>query len=300
MNRQEIQLQPSTLVQNPEASSPSALTFEEFANQPEYMEVNRGLIKRLFPHLPNRFFHVDIATGTGLVPKLLMQQSQERGHKANIIGIDPNPISLEIARRTTPQSEEVDVLYLEGFGQDTEKLVHGKISSHGADSVSIHDALHEIEGEENKNAVLIAMRNVLRPSGLFSFNSAFTTFGTEPNARVWGMWKLNALRLLQGKRDKEVTPIEFYTPEHYKKMVESIGLVVVHEAKNVVNLTKDALEGISRYPKFIEGAFGDMIDQGKFTLEQKSQALIDALKGVEFMPRGWYEIIAQKPPVTIL
>ena len=291
----------------PQDSSPITtqeigLTFENFANQPEYQDVNRAQVNRLIQLFPNPFFHLDVATGTGLVPTLLTDASKRRGLSGQIIGIDPNNTSLDIARRTTPRQDGVSVLYIAGFGQEIEKLVKGKIPEGGVDSISIHDALHEIEGEENKNAVLIAMRNVLRPGGLFSFNSAFTTYGVEAdNAQMkWGRWKLGAFNNLGGKKDRTAEPIKIHSPEQYRQMIESVGFVLIEEPKRVVvNLTRAALEGISRYPKFIEGVFGDMIDQGKFTLERKSKALIDALKDVEFLPRGWYEIIAQKPPVTI-
>lgn len=302
VSQQEIQLNHIHHSDFTEIVPSSSLNFEEFANQPEYVEVNRNLIERLFDHIPQRFFHVDIATGTGLVPKLLMQQSQERGYKAKIIGIDPNPTSLEIARRTTPQSDAVDVLYLEGFGQDTEKLVYGKISPYGTDSASMHDAIHEVEGEENKREVLSAAVRVLKPGGLFSFNSAFTTYGIEAeNAQMkWGRWKLNAFNDLKGTKDRKAEPIRIYSPEQYKQMLEAAGLVIIHEAKKVVHLSKEALAAISKYPKFIEGVFGDMIGQQNFSLERKSSALIKTLEKVDFLPRGWYEIIAQKPPVTIL
>lgn len=274
---------------------PRGFNFEDFANQREYQDVNREQIERLFSHSPNPFSHLDVATGTGLIPRLIIQVSQTRGIRGQIVGIDPNNVSLQIARKTTPQSDQVSVLYVAGYGQEIEELIDGKIPSEGVDSVSIHDALHEIDGEKDKRSVLAAMRNVLKQGGFFSFNSAFTTYGMEPAPMAWGKWKLKAFGMLEGRKDKTAEPIKIHAPEQYRQMIEEVGLVVVHEARKVVNLTKAALEGISRYPKFIEGVFGDMIDEGKFTLEQKSQALIDALKGVEFMPRGWYEIIAQKP-----
>ena len=143
------------------------------------------------------------------------------------------------------------------------------------------------------------MVDILKPGGVLSFNSAFTTFGMEPNSFAWGRWKSNAFKNLGGKKDKTAEYIKIHTPEEYRQMIEDVGLVVVHQARNVVNLSKAALEGISRYPRFIEGVFGDMIDQEKYSLQQKSEALISALKNVELIPRGWYEIIARKPLASL-
>lgn len=297
MSLQESLPRHSTLVQNPEISSPSDLTFEDFANQPEYIDVNRDLIKRLFSHIPQRFFHVDIATGTGLVPKLLMQLSQERGHNGKIIGIDPNHTSLEIARRTTPQSDKVDVLYLEGFGQDTEKLVRGKISPYGVDSVSIHDALHEIRDEQDKIATVQSMANILKPGGVFSFNSAFTTEALKVDVRGWAGWKIKAMQILKGDRDRQVSTMAIHTPDKYKTMLIEAGLNIINEAQNQVTLSKDALKAISKYPAFVKGVFEDMIGQEKISVENKSQALIQALdeRNIAQLPRIWYELVAQKP-----
>ena len=272
-----------------------SFSYEDFANQPEYVAINQEQIKTLTQALPNAFLHVDIATGTGLVPKLIIQESEKTGRKGTIWGIDPNNTSLKIARETTPKSNNVAVSYVHGFGQHALQLLDGEIPQEGINSTSIHDALHEVGGFEDKLIILQSMANMLKPGGLFSFNSAFTTFGMEPTPMDWGRWKLNAFRILGGKKDRQANPIEIYTPEQYKQMIHSVGLVVVHQEKNVVTLTQKALEAISRYPKFVDGVFGDMVDQENFSLKQKSDALIKALNGTQSMRRGWYGIIAQKP-----
>lgn len=290
MNQREIQPKSEVL-------PPSSLTFEEFANQPEYIDVNRKLIQKLTLFTRDSLLHIDVGSGTGLVPKLMIEIYHAMKRQRKIIGIDPNPISLEIAKKTTPQSDNVFVEYIKGKGQDIAQLVYGKVPPDGFDSASIHDALHEIEGEDEKRSVLIGIRDALKPGGALSFNSAFTTFGMKAeNSEVkWGRWKMNALRFLGGQRDKNVEPIKIHTPEQYKEMIESVGLKVIHEDNPVVHLSQKALAAISKYPKFIEGVFGDMIGQENFSLEKKSEALIKALENVQSIPRGWYEIIAQKP-----
>ena len=70
---------------------------------PEYREVNRQLVQELFRHMPNPFVHVDLATGTGLVPQLLIEEAEKRGFRGTIIGIDRSAKALEIAEATTPR-----------------------------------------------------------------------------------------------------------------------------------------------------------------------------------------------------
>lgn len=275
---------------------PSPLNFEPFAQQPEYVQTNRDLIQIAISYLREGFVNiVDVACGTGLAPKLLIEELQRTGQKGRIIGIDPNPTSLEIARKTTHPSEDVSVEFIKGFGQVLRELLQGKIPKDGVDGVSILDAIHEIPGEEDKKKVLSSMADILKPGGVLLLNSAFTTFGMEPSPMAWGKWKLRAFRHFDGKQNKDINAIKLHTPEEYKQMLEASKLKVISQAKKVVNLSHEALVAISHYPEFINGVFRDMIDQDKFSLEEKRDALVKALEGIRFLPRGWWEIIAQKP-----
>lgn len=173
-------------------------------------------------------------------------------------------------------------------------LLQGKIPKSRADGVSILDAIHEIPEEKDKKQILASMAAMLKPGGVLFLNSAFTTFGMEPNPMAWGKWKLRAFRHFNRKQNKDITAIKLHTPDEYKQMLEESRLTVIREAKKVVNLSHEALVAISHYPEFINGVFRDMIDQEKFSLEEKRDALVKALEGVSFLPRGWWEIIAQK------
>jgi SAM-dependent methyltransferase len=272
------------------------LDFGSFAQQPEYVEVNRGLVQRLVEYLPDNFLHVDIASGTGLVPKLIIEQCHAIGRVGRVIGIDPNWSSLAIASRST-HSKTVSVAFLEGYGRATRELVATELPEGGAHGVSIHDALHEIDDDEEKMETVRVMSGILRPSGVFTYNSAFTTVAMEGSMMHWGRWKALAFDQLGGKRNKEIQPIKVHRPDTYRKMLTNAGLSVVHEATKVVPLSAEALVAISRYPVFIEGVFKDMVDQSSFSLEAKSHALITALARlhVDGMPRIWHEILAQKP-----
>lgn len=279
-----------------------SFTYEHFAKQPEYVQVNRALVQRIFPFLPDNFLHVDVATGTGLVPKLLIKEAQKTGRKGKIIGVDPNSVSLGIARDTTPNTSEVHSLYIEGVGQDLQKLLLGRIPQGGVDGVSIHDALHEIREELDKTTTVNSMANILKPGGIFSFNSAFTTEAIKDDPRSWGAWKLTAMGYLKGVRDRQVRTMTIHSPDKYKKMLIDAGLNVVHEAQMQVKLSKDALIAISMYPSFVKGVFEDMKGHEHISVENKSEALIQALeeRKITFLLRNWYELIAQKPNAASL
>jgi len=279
------------------ATQDNPFTYEHFARQPEYVRVNRELVQILFSFLPRNFFHVDVATGTGLVPNLLIEEAQKNGSRGKIIGVDPNSDSIAIAKRTTLKTNDVQVHYIEGVGQNLKRLLFDKIPQEGVDGVSIHDALHEIRDEEDKLTTVQSMANILKPGGVFSFNSAFTTEAIRVNVRGWAGWKFTAMKILNGERDRQVDTMAIHTPDKYKQMLKEAGLNIIHEAQNQVMLSKEALRAISKYPAFVKGVFEDMKGQEHITVESKSEALIQALDDREIvgLPRIWYELVAQKP-----
>lgn len=293
MNRQELQPKPLEVI--PQQDNP--FTYGPFAKQPEYIAINRELVGLILPRLPDRFVCVDVGTGTGLVPQLIIEDL-DNNKRGKIIGIDPNTTSLEIARRKTPISDNICVEFIRGFGQEIQTLLAGKIPKQGVDVVSILDALHEIRDEKDKITVVKSMADILKPEGLFIFNSAFTTEAIKTGFRDWARWKSKAMEILGGgKRDKQAEKMPIYTPEKYKEIIQNAGLKIIHETQKQVILSKEALKAISMYPAFIKGVFEDMKGHEKIPEKDKSDALIQALdeQNIIGLTRMWYEVIAQKP-----
>jgi len=270
--------------------------FVPFARDSAYRQANRDLLLEAFAYLPPMFFQVDVATGTGLVPQEVGSLCEEKGKAGRVIGVDLDPFALESARRNTPSTPHCVVEFVEGRAQDMGQLLDGIIPPEGVDYVSVHDAIHEIGGDKDKKSVFAAMAGILKPGGIFTYNSAFTTAAMEGSAIKWGRWKAKALSILGGKRDRKVEAIKIHPPEEYKEMICNAGLVVIHEAKRVVELSRSALAAIAQYPAFVEGVFADMVGREEMQFEKKSQALIEALDslGITEIPRIWHEIVAQK------
>lgn len=274
--------------------------FVAFSRDEAYREANRDLLSRALSCLPSPFFQVDVASGTGLVALEMSSLSQEKGKRGTIIGIDSDHFAVESARRLVPSTPNCTVEFVEGRAQNMEQLLAGRIPPGGVDYVSIHDAIHEIEGERDKQSVFRCMARILKPGGIFTYNSAFTTAAMEQSAMLWGRWKARAFSILGGRRNREVKGLTIHTPEEYRRMIVNAGLSVVHEAKKGVKMSKTALEAIARYPRFIYGVFADLVGEDKISLEEKSQALIQALDslGIAEIPRIWHELVARKPPVS--
>lgn len=278
-------------------SQDSVLNFAAFAQVDTYREVNQKLLKIAFQYLPDQFLHVDVATGTGLIPQLVADLCERSAKRATIFGIDPDSFALQIARQLNPDTKVCQFEFIEGVGQETDLLMEGKIPKNGADLVSIHDAIHEIPTLEAKQTTFTAMVRILRADGILTFNSAFTTVAMRELPLEWGRWKSTAFGILGGRRNKEIEAITIHTPEQYVNMIREAGAKPIHEAEIRIELSKEALQAIACYPAFIAGVFRDMIGQETFTLQQKSEALCESLdsRNIASLPRVWHEIIAQKP-----
>lgn len=278
------------------ATQSDAYNFVAFANDRAYREGNRALIEKALALLPSPFYQVDVATGTGLVPQEVCALCAEQGKQATIIGLDPDGFALEVARQHTHPGPGCTVEFVQGLGQDMVGLMAGKIPAEGVDYASIHDAIHEIKAEEDKRRVLAAMARILRPGGVFTYNSAFTTAALEQSALEWGRMKARAFAILGGKRNRQAVPIKIHTPEEYRQMIVEAGLTVVYEAKRPVMISRQAMEAICHYPAFIEGVFGDMLGTEQVSLEDKCRAALVAIESVpaEGLPRVWHEIVARR------
>jgi len=270
--------------------------FVAFGKDKAYREANRQLLLEAFSYLPSPFFQVDVASGTGLVSQEMSDLCREKGKRGTVIGIDPDYFAVESARKNTPSTPYCIVEFTEGKAQEMDQLLGGKIPPEGVDYVSIHDAFHEIE-EKDKQSSLLSIWKILKLGGVFTYNSAFTTAAMELSAMQWGKWKARAFSILGGKRNRENKGLIIHTPEEYRQMIIDAGLSIIYEAKKPVQLFRNALEGISRYPRFIYGVFADMEGEEKISLQRKSQALIQAMDdlGITELPRVWHELMAQKP-----
>jgi ubiquinone/menaquinone biosynthesis C-methylase UbiE len=278
------------------ATQSEEFNFLAFAADSAYREVNRDLIARAFALLPSPFFQIDVASGTGLVPQELCALCEAQGKRGTIIGLDPDAFALESARRETHPGPHATVEFVQGVAQDMPRLLAGKVPAEGVDYTSIHDAIHEIPGEETKRGVLRAMANALRPGGLLTYNSAFTTCAMDEGPMDWGRLKAKAFSILGAKRNRQQLAVKIHTPEQYRQMIEEAGLTVTHEARRVVIMQRAAMEAIGRYPAFIEGVFSDMVGTEEVSLAVKSRAIQEAIAALGFqgIPRVWHEIMAKK------
>ena len=291
-------MRPSSQTDDGNAARVTDLHFGHFSAIPEYRQVNRDLVARLLDHAPDPFVHLDVATGAGLVPQLIIEEATARGYRGRVIALDRDEQALEIARQTVSGNDQVSVTFVNGDARDTRASVHEHLPPDGVDSVSIHDAIHEIEGELDQRRVFASLADVARSGAFLSINSTFTStsMAVGHSMRSHGEWKLHFIRLSGAKRLRQVETLAYRAPEDYKQMIEDAGFRVVHEEDREVLLTRAALKAISRYPEFVRGMARDLTFARDVSVAELSDAMSAAVDKIRFdvVPRLWFGVIAQK------
>lgn len=102
---------------------------------------------------------VDVGCGTGTLAKLL-HQAQPR---AEVIGVDPDPDVLALARR------KADLDWRTGMGDEPAEIVAPGTASAVVSSLVLHQCAMPV-----KRAILASMQSVLRPGGRLITEAGFT------------------------------------------------------------------------------------------------------------------------------
>jgi ubiquinone/menaquinone biosynthesis C-methylase UbiE len=293
---------------------PVITSYEPFSQQPEYIEANREFLRSLPLKSISRI--LDLACGTGTLSELLLEIKPELG----IVGIDISPESLEIARElfsekkilveqdaalnTAIKSGQAAVLLKVGSADELNFLEPESI-----DLVLMGNAIHLLPDKEK---LIQNICRVLRPNGIFAFNSCFFV-GTYPEGTesIYTEWMKEALaiaseKLLQlqqsgqqhihrqrGKRSRAFGN-EWLSPSQWQELLAHNNLEVIQDYQRTVMLTQRSLETIGAYAGFAKVALSG------YPVELASEALQEAA-GVAFknldiqeVPRLWLEVAAIK------
>lgn len=289
-------------------------TYEPFSQQSEYIQVNREFLQALPLATINRV--LDLACGTGTLGEILLDLKPEAG----IIGIDISATSLDIGRR-----------HFGDKGMLAESLVEldNRIASHQggiffiedsadnlpfeADSIDLVMMGNSIHMLPDKDKLLAAIYRVLKPGGLFAFNSAFFV-GTYPEGTeyVYTEWIKSALAYITeqdeamrqaGKpgitrergKGKKAFNKGWMSAEQWVNLLEKHSFTVQHNGLRTMHMTQESFETVGAYAGFSE------VMMSGYPIEIASQSLQEGAKrafsicGVSAIPRYWLEIAAVKP-----
>jgi len=288
-------------------------TYEPYAQEPEYIDANRGLLQSL-PLAEIRRV-LDLACGTGLLTDILLGIKPD----AVVNGVDISGEQIAIARR---QFAERGLLAEDQHALDT-ALSEGRgaamFQEGSADELDFAPGTFDLAMMGNaihlmpdKDRFLTAVARVLHTGGYFTFNSVFFvgTFeeGTEP---VYTEWLKQAFEYVQRKdaerRAAGLEPIRRQRGKHgrafdkgwmsgdeWQAKLETQGFEVVRNAKRTVPISQRGLELVGAY-----GGLSEVLMTG-YPVDVASEALMAAVGpafdkfGITELPRNWLEIAAVK------
>jgi ubiquinone/menaquinone biosynthesis C-methylase UbiE len=231
-------------------------TFDPFARHQFYHDVNQSLvrtaIKRLDADRPagEQVRVVELASGTGAVTELILDELERRGRPATVIGVEPSFEAIDVARERLAGR---DVRFVRG---DAETLAE---VAPAADAVFFCNAIHLVP---DKQDAVARIARVLGPRAFFACNSSFFTGAYAPGSeRFYHLWTRRALGWLRQhhpeartSRSAKATAMQWLSAQDYERLLEQNGLHVVAADYETALMPLRSWQDIGRYWLFIEGA----------------------------------------------
>lgn len=311
---------------------------EPFSKASVYLEVNKQFIQGVVPHLKGSDCIVDLACGIGTLTEALLPDlryhATHRGrgsgwpkirNGAKIIGIDISREALKLAQAhftqlgvlascgetSFPPPETPDrvlMMVVEAAG-DCLPMPHAV-----ADVVLLGNAIHCFS---DKDKLIQEIHRVLKPAGIFAFNSSFYA-GTivEGTERFYAEWLKQALRYVKRREEewkeqgvgavfrqrghgRPAFSNRWLTPSEYQQALEEHGFDVLSVAERSVQMSRHNFESVSAYTATWEAELASVLLSGypvKLACEalEKAVGFAFAAVAVESVPRVWLEVIGVK------
>jgi ubiquinone/menaquinone biosynthesis C-methylase UbiE len=282
------------------------VTYEPFSREQEYVEANRCFVRSV--RLCGRRAVLDLACGTGAMTALILEEMRLEpafaDQPARVVGLDISHRALQLAQ---------EFLANQGvWSEDAIQLARARADSLPLAEASMDAVLvgNAIQLFDDKGKAMREIRRVLRPGGVFAFNTSFYagTFapGTE---RFYLRWVQEALKRIQEKdadlrraglpgvsRRKGCAKPAFSLPwlsgAQYTQLLEENGFLVTGVRERTVELTQRSFESIGSYAEL-----AGVLLSGypvEFACEALSTSAGSALEGcgLDVVPRYWIEVIA--------
>lgn len=275
---------------------PVDLSYEPFSRSEEYVAANRALVDRIDAHEVRVV--VDLACGTGTLTDLLLGRltatGAARASDTRVVGIDLSRESLDLAHGfLTGRWPEVRLELVEASADRIPE------PSSSVDVVAIGNAIHLFD---DKEALVREVARVLRPDGVFAFDTSFYA-GTFPPGtdRLYLDWVREALRVahdLAGpprRAGRRAFSVPWLSPDDYGRVASDAGLRVEHQVETVVRLTARNLEDVGAY-----SGLATVLLPG-YDGPVASEALVRAARpvferaGLAAVPRNWLHVVAVAP-----
>lgn len=279
------------------------MTYEPFSEEPEYIEANRAFIQDIDLISSRRV--LDLACGIGVMTDLILEKKTD----VAVIGLDLSRESLMLAKRHFSKPGVV-----QGANGEIITLVEGTADclpskDYSVDTVIMGNSIHLLP---DTGRLVGEVYRVLRPGGIFAFNSSFYA-GTMPRGteKFHHEWVKQAASYILRKdlelrkqglegipRKRGTVPGAFSkqwpSPREWTETLRNHGFQIQSVNERTVFMTQSNFEMIGAY-----GGFAKIILSG-YPVEEASKALQAtagpalAAVNMQTVPRYWLEVVAVK------
>lgn len=262
-------------------------SFLKFSEQNFYILLNSRFIRSL--RLRGDDFVLDLASGPGNTSKIL---DQELGPGGSIVAFDISRSALTYADKNLKLKRPFYVVLgtAEKLPLITEK------SPRPFDVVLCGNAIHNFP---DKEVAIQEVSRVLKPDGIFAFNSTFYE-GAIPDREngFYRAWVGKALELLRKEgvaRDKKVRveARKYLTPEEYRRLLTANGFEILEMSFESVEIPLEGFKAIAQDDEFAETLSGFPQNEAKKALSDAADIVFQASNMVG-SSRNWMRVIAVK------
>lgn len=238
-------------------ASGTEYVYEPFADTPEYLDVNRSIVREWIGRLVEVGSNgvnslLDLGSGVGTMVQLFLENLPRSWPQPSVTCVDMSGEALEHAkRRLSPTVRDLDVIT-----SPVEQLS----LSRSFDVAMWGNGIHYLN-ESQLTTALGKVRAALKEGGWFFFNSAFTEESRPPETlpfyRAQIQRAMRYLKSIGAKREKtEVAPqsSRFLPAKHYEAVLREVGFAVESMRTTAVRLYQTAWEHISGFAQYAAGA----------------------------------------------
>jgi ubiquinone/menaquinone biosynthesis C-methylase UbiE len=286
-------------------------TYEPFSLEPEYVETNQRFVRR--PDLGEVERFLDLACGNGVVSQLLLEAKPE----AHLNGLDYDPIQIDLiekrftdlgyeVRRGTELTDDVargKPVLVFGVGS-ADELPYPEASF---DCVTIANAIHMLP---DRQKLLRAVHRVLKPGGMFGFNTSFYA-GTFPEGthQFYLEWLKRASQRIVERSRKRVEDggepikrvrgtthrafqVRWLTPSEWSEELAQAGFREEDVHQREVLLSGRSFAAVGAYAGMAEVLLsGYPVEEASFALQSTAEEAVEAMN-LPAVPRNWLEMWA--------
>jgi ubiquinone/menaquinone biosynthesis C-methylase UbiE len=271
-------------------------TFDPFARHAFYHAINQSLVRtaveRFVASQPDQrhLRVVELASGTGLVTEIILQEFAHQGRSVGMTCIEPSSEARTLARE---RLHEREVQFVDGDAAHLAQFVQN------VDLVFCCNAIHLLPQQPEVVAQVAAS---LAPGRFFACNTAFFDGATPPGAESYSFllvrraigWLRQHHPTVRPSRRGQTPSVAWHTAAEYVALCEGAGLHIVDQTLEEAQMSIQAVQDIGSYWLFIEGALpGVPTALGAEALQHAAVEAADELQ-MTSVPRIWLQLIAQR------